>query len=189
MAAGEKRRNRPKLEADSGAGPKRLDLAFWPLVPMDARPRDLVFDALHAEDVDALKRRGYNPILLVTLPRRNAAEQQEWRLRVMQGVTEGTVVLDKSRSEGLYYDLKTHGHLDKRQFSGEEKASVDPVDLKAALNWGQSRHTFAGNTTLVPPEEVAEFVRQAEAFRIQKENAPAALEAKLPADLDPEEDN
>lgn len=167
---GENRRERPKLPEDL-TGPVRLDLAMWPVVPKSAQPREVVFDTLHEDDLEALVRRGYTPILLRILPRRTESEQQEWRLRIMQGVAEGTVSLDKSRSEGLFYDLKSHGHLDKRQFSGEVKPQVDPQDLRAALNWGASRHSFAGNTTMVKPEVVAEFVRQAEEHAQQKAQA------------------
>lgn len=182
MRSNDRRPRPPKAEVASPTS--RLDPMEWPEVPKENRPRELVFDTLHDDDVQMLERRGYKPILLRTLPRRTEQEQQEWRLRIMQGVAEGTVQLDKSRSEGLFYDLKSHGHLDKRQFSGEVKPQVDPADLRAALNWGSSRHSFAGNTTMVRPEDVMEFMREVGEHAAQKRQA----ELKLVPAIAPIED-
>ena len=136
-----------------------IDISMFPPVPEEYRPRDLIFDTLTTEDIAALQKNGYAPILLRWLPRRTEAEDGLWLARLMQGVTEGTVVLDRPRGVALELELKVRKVLYEKGGKlkqEEKKIATSPLD---DLNWTPSRHVFAGNTTLVEPEKIAAFVK------------------------------
>ncbi len=174
-----------KRKEEVAPAPDRLDMAEWPVVPAAAQPREVVFDTLTQDDLVMLRRRGYAPVLLRILPRKTELDDQRWREYFLLGVAEGTVMLTKEREEGLYYDLKAHGHLDRRQLTGRTQNQEQKASLESLLNWGGSRHAFKGNTTIVSPEKVAAFVQAAEEHALQEEQKKALDEEPLP--LDPED--
>ena len=156
----ESKPDRPQVPAPEG----ELDLAYWPEVPEDSRPRKVVFDTLRATDVSALTARGYEPVLLRLLPRRNAAEDDAFFIALMQGVSEGTVLMSKGRSEGLAAELRSRQYGAKKELK-RKSGVVDKTSLAGILSWADSRHTFGKATTMLTPEDVAEYERTVLAAR------------------------
>lgn len=136
-----------------------LNLEYWPLVPEESRPRKVIFDTLRQLDIDALLARGYEPVLLRLLPRRSPAEDDAFFIALMQGVSEGTVFMSKSRSEGLTAELRSRQYGAKKELR-RKSAAVDKTSLAGILGWADSRHTFGKATTMLTPELVAEYERR-----------------------------
>lgn len=153
-----KTRSEPPIEIESV-----LNLDLFPPVPKDARPREIVFDTLPSIDVDALSARGYKPILMRWLPRRNQVEDLQWLARLMQGAAEGTIAVSKERLGALRLELDTKRLLSDKAapLNIHDQRTVDDTNPLAGLEWGETQHTFRGNTTQVAPEKVYEFVREA----------------------------
>lgn len=153
---------RPKRE-DEGEAPPGLSLERFPEVPAESRPREIVFDSLAEVEYEALRRRGYRPVLLRVLPRRNPVEDRDYMIWLMRGVAEGTVEMTKSRAEGLNFELKARGWLTGRGLDMTPGSAKVDASVEAVLSWGESRHAFTGNTTIVPSEVVAAYEREVQA--------------------------
>lgn len=158
-----------------------LKLERFPPVPMESRPKELVFDSLVEEDIEALKQRGYSPVLLRWLPRRNPVEDGKWLARLMQGAAEGTVLLTKDRAEALKYELQVRRLLDHRAPAFNPHAgeiAQDCTDPLARLDWAETPHSFREATTMVDPERVYEFVKAASQHTESEPRAPKKLRRK-----------
>lgn len=136
-----------------------LERKHFPLVPLENRPREIVFDVLSDEAVEWLRGRGYAPILLRTLPRSTDKDEQRYFMLMMQGIAEATIKIDKSRETGIMFELRSRGYLGDRLLEKSADRATREGGVRELLAWGQSRHSFAGNTTIVEPEKVAAFVR------------------------------
>lgn len=150
-----------------------FDLDYWPTVPEENRPRRVIFDTLREQDVAALASRGYEVVLLRLLPRRTPEEDDQYLVTLMQGVSDGTIALSKGRSEGLNAELRSRTYGTKKELKRRaSEAKTD--DVRQILDWQDSRHRFAENTTMLDPMEVQRFLK-----RVAEENAKvAALETR-----------
>jgi hypothetical protein len=164
-----------RAEAEIAAAKSHLDLDLFPEVPAEARPRVLIFDVLRASEIEALRARGYEPRLLRLLPRRTPEEDQAFFLALLQGVTEGTIFLSKSRESGLFYELKARRFLDKKELERVRETAADDASVADLLNWGASRHAFGLGTTMLDPEDIASWAR-----RVQEHALAARQEAAKP---------
>lgn len=142
-----------------------VNLDEFPYVEAADRPRPVVFVSLSPITVDALKMRGYQAILLRTMPRRSREEDLAWIGRLLQGVTEGTVKLTKDQLDGLFYELKVQKLFsDRREAPNLREAKRDDTSIEELLDWDRSRHAL-GDTTAQTPEKVAEFVKKVYEFK------------------------
>jgi hypothetical protein len=139
----------------------QINLELFPPVPDHARPKRLVFDTLPASDLTILTDRGYEPVLLFHTPRRDLHEDVIYLGLLMQGVAEGTVVIDKSRESGLHYELRTKGLLNAKAPPLNPHAKQTERTLDELLDWNESPHTMAA-TTIVPPEKIRALTEAAE---------------------------
>lgn len=142
-----------------------FNLDYWPEVPKESRPRKIIFDTLRVQDIAALESRGYDVVLLRLLPRRTPEEDDQYLVTLMQGVSDGTVVLDKGRSEGLSAELRSRTYGTKKELKRRDGATKTD-DIRQILAWQDSRHRFTENTTMLDPADVQRFLR-----RVAEENA------------------
>jgi hypothetical protein len=141
------------------------------------RGRELVFMHLTDAELETLKARGYVPICLYWLARNTPAEELEYLRRFMQGVAEGTVQTTKAQLEGLWFEMKSRGLLEKYgALTQSQSVALSVGDLRAVLSWKDTPHR-TGATTMVAPEKVAAFLEQAAAARIS-DRLPAELHGK-----------
>ncbi len=125
-----------------------INLDLFPELPEANRPRALYFsNPLPALEVGALVRRGYEPVQLITLPRRTEREHQEYLLARAQGLTEGTIQASEEDRFRLRLEMEAHGLFKNTGVS--VKVNLKGDDMKALFNWEPSRHTLRGNTTIV----------------------------------------
>lgn len=136
-----------------------LDLDMFPFIPKDTAPRKIVFDHLPPVDVGALERRGYKVALLRALPRESARDNIDFLLSLLQGVTDGTVEMSKQRGEATFLEMKARGLFADRTGTLVLTAKQVGEDVQSILDWGDSRHTLAGNTTIVPTQQIEELAR------------------------------
>lgn len=149
-----------------------FNLDYWPEVPQESRPRKVIFDTLRQVDAEALQSRGYDVVLLRLMPRRSDVEDQQYLITLMQGVSDGTVALDKGRSEALSAELRARQLGGKKELKRRDGAAKTD-DVRQILAWQDSRHRFTENTTMLDPADVQRFLR-----RVAEENARADAMSK-----------
>ena len=149
----------PERSAPTELPEPTLNLDQFPFVPNEARPRKISFDFLPPVDVGALEKRGYKVVLLRALPRETARDKIEFLLAMLQGVTDGTVEMSKQRGEATFLEMKARGLFADRTGTLVLTAKQVGADVQAILDWDDSRHTLAGNTTIVPTEQIEELAR------------------------------
>lgn len=127
-----------------------LDLARFPEVPLDHRPRELFFDRpLSLLESETLLDRGYAVVQIITLPRRSDAEQTSFLLAKAQGLEEGTLYMSDDAQEALWREMQSYGLFQRRQGRMNLNVNVSGKDLKDLLGWSKSRHTLRDNSTVV----------------------------------------
>ena len=152
----------PKSQKPSPAFPVlTIDPDQFPFVPVEARPRKIIFDHLPPQDVGELERRGYRVLILRTMPRETPTDSIQWLLALLQGVTDGTVELSKARAEATFLDMKARGLFNRGDATINLKVQAVGEDVKSILSWGESRHTLDGNTTITDPKQIEELARRA----------------------------
>lgn len=131
---------------------KVLTLAsFPPLTNSGSVGRRLYFDEA-PEYLDDLVTRGYQVVMLASLPRDDQAQEQQYLKAKLQGVEEGTVQVTDAQlaalraSLELYFGTKLKSNLTLVARRGSE-------GILEALDWQNSRFTMKGNTTLVEARE------------------------------------
>jgi hypothetical protein len=138
----------------------------FPAIPQPFQPnRELVFERLTPAEIETLTQRGYKPIILLWLPRTTPSEEVEYLRRFMQGVTEGTVVIDKVRLEGLWFEMKSRGLLDKSA-GLTVRVAASAGELRDLLDWKETQHRI-GVTTMVAPEKVAAFLEKVSTAKME----------------------
>lgn len=130
--------------------PEDLNLDGFPIVPEASRPRTIYFNfAVTNLSEAALRGRGYNPVYLLTLPRRTEQEHADFLLAHLQGIEEGTIFSSKEERLRIELSLKAYGMLDKKRPSVNINLEATTEDIKELFNWNSSRHTLRDNTTIV----------------------------------------
>ncbi len=120
----------------------------YPELPFDARPRRLFFEQSPPElDKLALERKGYEVVLLITMPRRSKVEHHEYLLARAQGITEKTIEADEEDRFRLRLEMEAHG-LFKGGGVNVRLNLTGAEDFKALFSWDPSRHTLKGTTTI-----------------------------------------
>jgi hypothetical protein len=137
------------------------------VVPEEARPRPLYFMSLGSQNVEDLKAKGYEPVSLLTLPRRTEAELEHYHKCYLQGVSEETIVPSKAQIDGSELDMKAHDRLDKRKFTEQKASAQGSSALDEALHWRESRHAF-GTSTSVDPRDAIELIRKIKSLTVEQ---------------------
>lgn len=126
-----------------------LDLTQFPDRSQLGKPRPLFFDrSLTPQDKAILKARGYVPNVLMEMNRETDRENQDYLFALLQGMTEGTIPVDKARLAAAELELKARQML-HAGFTPAPESKEETKDLEAIWNWNPSRHTLQGNTTVV----------------------------------------
>lgn len=123
-----------------------LDTTF-PELPEGSVPRKLYFKALAPARAKALRERGYDPVVLVTLPRQTPQDDQAYLKALGMGLLDGTIEMEKDLAPVLRLLFTEAGLVDK----GARGASQGPSkpqtgSVKDLLSWGTSRHTIDQST-------------------------------------------
>ncbi len=133
-----------------------MDLARFPALPMGASPRRLYYEALGPDLERELVLRGYEPVVLATLPRGRDSDDHAYLVAKLQGIEEGTVFCDEESRKRLELSCRVHGMLDRQTRALSIKVNADGADLLSILGWGSSRHTLADNSTVVAAQPLRE---------------------------------
>jgi len=142
-----------------------VDPSALPPVPLEHQPRKIFFSVLDADQIDHLESLGYQPEILLTMPRSSHAEQVDYLLAKCQGIEEGTVEASRDQRLALVTMMQAYGLLDRRGQMLNINCNVTKETLEGMLNWGQSRHTLTGNSTVqnIPKAKNNERLRTIEA--------------------------
>lgn len=108
--------------------------------------RVLYFDT-PPEFYNSLVARGYKIVLLSTLPRNGIGEEQVYLKAKLQAVEEGTVVISDNQLTALRTSLELYFGKKAGSLVTLVPASAGEGMLEV-LDWGSTRHTMKGNTTL-----------------------------------------
>ena len=139
-----------------------MDLDFlsaFPALPKGAT-RTIFVRGLQQDIAQKLGERGYVVVELMTLPRTNPLEHQQYLLSKSQACEEGTIEFTTEERRALELEMKAHGLLDSKKTQLNVNVDIDTNDLQKMLNWTDSRHTLADNST----------VQAAKTFKELKEN-------------------
>lgn len=138
-------------------GPMRKseDQPFIPLVERlpdvssAGPPRRIYVDGVVRIELEALKKLGYEPVELMSLPRENEAQQLAYIRAKLQAYEERTIPASEEDRKRLELEARAWGMLGTktRQLNVNVDASSEDVDR--LLQWDTGRHTLAGNTTAV----------------------------------------
>ena len=128
-----------------------IDVKLLPNLKKKAT-RTLYFEFLNEEDRAALEKKNFCPVITFEMPRESEGDHQNYLMALLQGMTDGTIEYSKGRLESAELEMKARQMLGKdfRMIeSGEVKNNVEEL-----WNWGQSRYTIQGNSTIVDPRAV-----------------------------------
>lgn len=139
----------------------------------EGQPRKVFFDSIERAEIDALRKLGYEAVLLMSLPRDTIQEHQTYLFGLMQGMTEGTITVDKDRISAAELELKARHMLNKDSVITPTSA-IKQDDLLEFWKWNPSRHTLQGNTTIVDPRAI-----DIAAKRIQEKSKRAGIGKKI----------
>jgi hypothetical protein len=156
-----------------------LNHDLFPLVQEDDRPRRLYFEILRENDRQLLVEKGYDPVALMTLPRRNSYENQVYLLAKAQGIEEGTVWASSESRRQLELSMQAYQMLHSKSVNVNMNIEGTKDDLREVLSWQQSRHTLRGNTTVqatLDPKDPGRLQRESE---IKLDAARKKAEAKV----------
>lgn len=128
------------------------------LFPIVKTKRRVFFELLSESDAEELASRGYDPVVLMSLPRETERDHQNYLFALLQGMTEGTVPFNKQRLDAAELELKAR-KMFLADYAPVGEATA-PTDIEAVWNWEPSRHTIQGNTTIVTPENVDAAARK-----------------------------
>lgn len=139
-----------KARSSNSESASTIDVDRFPPLPEEARPRELFFNStLSPLDEAALRGRGYEPVQLITLPRRTDQEQGIYFLKKLQGLEEGTCEGGEEERMRTRLGMEAYGLLNNKSVRLNLNVDVKEHDIKALLTFGQDRHTLRGNTTIV----------------------------------------
>ena len=128
-----------------------LNLELFPEVPKAVRPRLLYFSRLTLLDAELLKQRGYEPVLLLHLPRSSDVEEIAYLMAKVQGIEEGTIFASDAEVHALELEMKAYNLLAQKhivmRFDNREKQKGKSLD-EVMSTWTKSRHTLRGNSTI-----------------------------------------
>lgn len=128
-----------------------VDMALFPEVPVEARPRSVYFRMLTLLDREMLKAKGYAPACLLELPRSSPEQEIAYLMAKCQGIEEGTIFATEAEMEALTLEMKAYNliaqkHIVMRFNAGEKQKQKSLDDVFAT--WNKSRHTLRGNSTV-----------------------------------------
>jgi hypothetical protein len=133
--------------------PINLDL-FPPRI--ETTPRKVFFDELCDADASELTYRGYDAVRIMSLPRDSVADHQNYLFALLQGMSEGTIVVNKHRIEAAELEMRVRKMLNKDSSLLTTTAAVSG-DLDSVWDWTPSRNTLQGNSTVVDPRRIDEM--------------------------------
>lgn len=136
-------------------------MADFPDVPTQYRPRKIILESVTTGNLCTLQNRGYEVVNLRTLPRGRGNEKEEinWLLTLLQGVSDGTVNMSKSRNDAINLEMKARGMLGTRPLNYDEAVKKKSKTLDDIMNWSDSRHQLQGVTTTVEPEKMLKLMQ------------------------------
>ncbi len=122
-------------------------ISAFPLLPPGSS-RTIFVRGLAQDIAQELRDRGYTVVELMTLPRSNELEHQQYLLSKSQAVEEGTIEFTTEERRALELEMKAYGLLDSKKTQLNVNVDIDTNDLQKMLNWKDSRHTLADNSTV-----------------------------------------
>jgi len=146
-----------------------LDVTVFPEVEEQHRPRTIVFDRFTDQQAALLKNKGYQPVALISLPRSTKVDNIRWMKYILQGVSDGTVELDKARSEAVTLEMKMRGLLTGKEQNVDDDGIVADDSLESIFDWTQSKHQLEGTTTTVSLDDAMRFKSRMEELSRQAE--------------------
>ncbi len=152
-------RKKKKVEEDEDG----LNLDCFPQV-RSTYPRKLYFDSVPAADDKALRKRGYDPVVLRSIPRDTKDANEEYIRALLIGVQDGTITRTKEAMSAVKLDMTTRGMLEKNDIRTELQIQIGASieDVKQLWEWKESRHSLQGNTTMVKPEQIVDTLQRAD---------------------------
>lgn len=133
-----------------------MSLERFPKLAAETIGRKVFFEE-PPEYIHALVERGYEVVLLATLPRRDSNEEREYLRAKLQGVEEGTIKTDKVLLAALQAAIALE-FGPKATFTSAEPKAQDSLD--ELLDWKPTRHTLKGNTTIQHRDPLDDLVKE-----------------------------
>lgn len=123
-----------------------IDLDRFPEIKPEHRPRVIYIRGFTLLDCEAVKLRGYDPIDIQTLPRRDEKENELYLVAKLQAVEEGTIAYSREERLALVVALQTYGLMKEPPSVNDESTDKSVEQL---FDWKKSRHTLRDNSTVV----------------------------------------
>jgi hypothetical protein len=129
-----------------------INVDMFPPVPLGRR---LYFEYITPDEAANLRAKGYDPVVLFSLPRTTEAEHKAYLLAISQGLSDGTIQLKKGRLDALELEMRAHGMLNKEiSSSGDELKRTSLIeDLLTKFGKKGDRHVLF-QTTITDPRVV-----------------------------------
>jgi len=125
-------------------------------LPKKSRGREIGFLELSPEAIAELRRRGYKPVLLPSLPRETRQEERRYLRLYIAAVMDRSVVPPREFGTTFMKAVSEWSGLTGKGEKGDEKKQKDVGREQAVeelLRWQGSRHTLDNSTLVVPREE------------------------------------
>ena len=144
-----------------------INVDMFPPVPLGRR---LYFEYITPDECANLRAKGYDPVVLFSLPRTSEVEHKNYLLAFSQGLSDGTVHCSKGRLDALELEMRAHGMLNKEvSSSGDEQKRASLVeDLLTKFGKKGDRHVLF-QTTITDPQVVeALLLKEAGVVKVEK---------------------
>jgi hypothetical protein len=130
----------------------------FPKIVAGQGKRKLFFDSIESGIAKDLRLRGYEPIVLRTLPRETEDDRRTYVKAALQGIEDGTIYRTKEGVAALRLDMQNLGMLDKHDTSTVYNLHAH-ASIRELWDWGDSRHTLHSGTS-VDPREIAASIEK-----------------------------
>lgn len=125
-----------------------VDYSLFPEVPLTQEARVIYVRGIDQPTHKELIQKNYRPVDLMTLPRGSGDEEVKYLFAKLQAYDEGTIPFTEEDRKVLELALRANGCLNPKSMRLNINANIDDKTVDKLLNWGPSRHTLRGSSTV-----------------------------------------
>ena len=115
-------------------------VGFWPLAPLDERPKNLFVDySISSEQCEALADHGWCVWDVRRLPNKTDADRAEGVKCLLEGIRVGSISPDKEKMRWLELEAKVYGLLTGKDKLSGKAPKVDQEVLDNLLDFGKKQ--------------------------------------------------
>ena len=126
------------MDAETNSNP--LDLSVLRRFPPTQTRRRVYFDTINPLLIPHLEQRGYEVVLLMSLPRETEEDARTYLLALSQGMSEDTIFASKERLNACELEMKARKMLTAKELPPTKTKAASSVE-DILEGWTSGRHS------------------------------------------------